>query len=52
MQSLTQRCNNIGDQQTYKGGFTGLFKEKEIINWLQATSVEFDFTSVLAEDTV
>jgi hypothetical protein len=33
-----------------KGGFTILFKEKEIIDWLNNTGVEFNFTSALAED--
>jgi hypothetical protein len=35
-----------------KGGFMVLFKEKEIVDWLQDTRVEFKFTSVLAEDAL
>jgi hypothetical protein len=33
-----------------KGGFTVLFKHKEVVDWLQDTGVEFDFASQLAED--
>ncbi|KAN0131821.1 hypothetical protein V8E53_010349 [Lactarius tabidus] len=34
-----------------KGGFTILFKEKEITDWLQDPNVESEFTAALAEDT-
>jgi hypothetical protein len=33
-----------------KGGFTILFKEKEIVDWLNNAGVESNFTSALAED--
>jgi hypothetical protein len=33
-----------------KGGFTILFKEKEITDWLQDPNVESEFTAVLVED--
>ncbi|KAN0139401.1 hypothetical protein V8E53_002902 [Lactarius tabidus] len=34
----------------HKGGFTILFKEKEITDWLQDPNVESEFTAALAED--
>ena len=33
-----------------KGGFTILFKDKEVINWLQDAGVEFEFTSGISPD--
>lgn len=33
-----------------KGGFTVLFKEKEVITWLQGRDAEFHFTSEIAPD--
>ena len=35
-----------------KGGFTVLFKHKEMVDWLQDSGVEFDFTSQLADDAM
>jgi hypothetical protein len=34
-----------------KAGFTVLFKEKEVINWLQDAGVEFEFVTRIAPDT-
>ena len=36
--------------KTRKGGFTVLFKEKEVINWLQDWDAEFHFTTEIAPD--
>ena len=36
--------------KTRKGGFTVLFKEKEVIAWLQGREAEFHFTSEIAPD--
>lgn len=33
-----------------KGGFTILFNGKDVVNWLQDTGVEFEFTIALADD--
>ena len=33
-----------------KGGFTILFKDKEVVSWLQDPGVEFEFTSELSRD--
>ena len=33
-----------------KGGFTVIFKDKEVINWLQDIKVEFDFVTGIAPD--
>ena len=33
-----------------KGGFTILFKEKEVVNWLQDPGAEFKFTSEVSRD--
>ena len=34
-----------------KGGFTVIFKEKEVVNWLQDAGVEFEFTTGISPDT-
>jgi hypothetical protein len=34
-----------------KGGFTVLFKEKEVVSWLQDPRVEFEFALGIAQDT-
>ena len=36
--------------KTRKGGFTVLFKDKEVIAWLQGREAEFHFTSEIAPD--
>ena len=33
-----------------KGGFTILFKDKEVVEWLQDLKAEFEFTSLLSRD--
>ena len=40
----------LGINKLHKGGFTVLFNRKDIVNQLQDTGVEFEFTVALADD--